>query len=364
MIAILLQQTFIVSSFVIGMMMIIEYLNIQTQGSWSARLQRSPFGQIVLGSIMGIIPGCLGSYTMVSLYIHRVIMFPALVATMIATSGDEAFLMFSLIPKTAIKLHIILFLVALSAGLIVHFTVKNRYIGLNGHGTLPLHSHNHECHPRNLSSIVKNFKSISFTRALLVAGLLTALFLLISGIIDGDHHLNTLMGNQAAVHHEHTGNNSHAEADWIRYSLIALFSILLFIVAIASDHFLQEHLWLHMLKKHFHKIFLWTLGVLIAIHILNYYVDLHSWITTNRWLILAVALLVGIIPESGPHFIFVILYSQGVLPFSILLANSIAQDGHGTLPLLAESRKGFIMVKAVSILFAMAAGVIGLISGW
>ncbi|MDY0369935.1 MAG: putative manganese transporter, partial [Bacteroidales bacterium] len=72
----------------------------------------------------------------------------------------------------------------------------------------------------------------------------------------------------------------------------------------------------------------------------------------------------GIIPESGPHFIFVILYSQGVLPFSILLANSIAQDGHGTLPLLAESRKGFIMVKAVSILFAMAAGVIGLISGW
>jgi len=61
------------------------------------------------------------------------------------------------------------------------------------------------------------------------------------------------------------------------------------------------------------------------------------------------AMLIGIIPESGPHLIFVTLFSQGAIPFSVLLASSIVQDGHGMLPLLAESRKHFIYVKLINI---------------
>lgn len=370
MIATMLQQTFIITTFVLGMMMMIEYINIQTRGMWSHRIQGSPFGQIILGSIMGLIPGCLGSYTVVSLYVHRVVMFPALVATMIATSGDEAFLMFSVIPGTALMLNGILLLIAITAGFIVHFTVKNRYIGLKGHGDLPLHSRNDECHPMRLSAIRDNFKNISFTRALLVAGTLGILFMLLSGIIDGSHHLNTLMGADFDMHHGHDhshhghDHDHHSEADWIRYSLIGLFSIILIIVSIAGDHFLQDHLWQHIIKKHFHKIFLWTLGVLAAIYFVNQYVDLHTWITANIWVVLGLALLIGIIPESGPHYIFVLLFAQGALPFSILLASSIAQDGHGTLPLLAESQKSFIAVKLVNLLVALLAGAAGILLGF
>ena len=77
-------------------------------------------------------------------------------------------------------------------------------------------------------------------------------------------------------------------------------------------------------------------------------------------LVLVIAILVGIIPESGPHLIFVTLFAQGSLPFAILLANSIVQDGHGTLPLLAVSRRAFLWLKLVNIAFGFLAGSIGL----
>jgi hypothetical protein len=74
--------------------------------------------------------------------------------------------------------------------------------------------------------------------------------------------------------------------------------------------------------------------------------------------------LVGIIPESGPHLIFVILFASGSIPISILLASSIVQDGHGSLPLLAESPKGFLKVKLINILVGLIAGFSGLMLGF
>ncbi|MCK5368493.1 MAG: hypothetical protein KAQ62_08065, partial [Cyclobacteriaceae bacterium] len=79
---------------------------------------------------------------------------------------------------------------------------------------------------------------------------------------------------------------------------------------------------------------------------------------------LIVAVLVGIIPESGPHLIFVTLFAQGTIPISILLASSVSQDGHGMLPLLAESKKGFFAVKLVNIIVALLTGIIGYLLGF
>jgi len=71
---------------------------------------------------------------------------------------------------------------------------------------------------------------------------------------------------------------------------------------------------------------------------------------------LMISVLMGIIPESGPHLMIVTLFSKNLLPFSILLANSIVQDGHGMLPLLAESRKDFLKVKSINILVGFLVG--------
>jgi hypothetical protein len=74
--------------------------------------------------------------------------------------------------------------------------------------------------------------------------------------------------------------------------------------------------------------------------------------------------LVGIIPESGPHILFITLYATGNIPLSILLANSITQDGHGSLPLLAETRKDFLRMKGVNLLLGLLVGLAGLFFGF
>ena len=68
------------------------------------------------------------------------------------------------------------------------------------------------------------------------------------------------------------------------------------------------------------------------------------------------ATVVGVIPESGPHLVFVTLYAAGVIPFPVLLASSISQDGHASIPLLAESKKSFVWAKLINCLVAIIAG--------
>jgi len=76
------------------------------------------------------------------------------------------------------------------------------------------------------------------------------------------------------------------------------------------------------------------------------------------------AILIGIIPESGPHIVFISLFINGTIPFSILLANSIVQEGHAGLPLLAESKRGFLWMKAISVTVGLIVGLLGYFAGF
>ena len=97
--------------------------------------------------------------------------------------------------------------------------------------------------------------------------------------------------------------------------------------------------------------------------ILNY-TNFGDWIYNNTYILLLIAVAIGILPESGPHLIFVVLFVQGYIPFSILLANSIVQDGHGSLPLLAETKKGFLVTKAINMVVGLVVGLVGLLIGF
>jgi len=61
--------------------------------------------------------------------------------------------------------------------------------------------------------------------------------------------------------------------------------------------------------------------------------------------------------------IFVTLFAQGSIPFGILLASSVVQDGHGMLPLLAESKRAFISVKIVNFAVGLIVGLVFYIVG-
>ncbi len=60
MLAKILKHALMITSFVFIMMLLIEYINVQTRGKWQDSLKKSRWGQYLLGAVLGVIPGCLG----------------------------------------------------------------------------------------------------------------------------------------------------------------------------------------------------------------------------------------------------------------------------------------------------------------
>ncbi len=339
----ILEQTLVITGFVLSMMLIIEYINVQTKGLWIKGLKKSGWLQLLIASALGVIPGCLGAYAVVSMYTHNVIGFGALVASMIATSGDEAFIMFSMMPGTALKITIILFVVGMITGGIIHFFTKKKTFQPTNFA-YPLHEEHSECNCFAWKDIPGYFKHITFQRAVLL--FFMALFAF-------------LIGTESIAGHDH-GESGH----YLMITLLVVICIAIFIIATVPEHFLEAHIWEHIIKKHFIQIFLWIFGILLALHFLLDAIDIEQWIQNNQLPLLVIAVLIGIIPQSGPHLIFVTLFISGHLPLSILLANSVVQDGHASLPLLAESKKSFLFVKIINIIIGMIIGLMGVLGGW
>lgn len=328
----LTRHTLMITGFVFLMMLLIEYLNVLSGGRWQKVLKKSRWGGYLLAVVLGAIPGCLGAFMVVSLFIHRLVSLGALVAVMIATSGDEAFVMFSMFPADAAILTGILMIIGLLAGWLTDAFSRQDEVYLK------TADHDLEIHPEDLSAYfsfkktLKHFQVISFPRALLLSMLV--LFII------------ALLFNEIGP----------GIWDWQKTSFLVGALFAMFVVVSVPDHFLEEHLWDHVLKKHFLRIFFWTFSALLIIHSLEEYVDLSRWIATNQYSTLGLALLVGLIPESGPHLLFVTLFAQGAIPFITLLASSIVQDGHAMLPLLAVSKRAFVQVKLINLI---AGAVIG-----
>ncbi|OYT16653.1 MAG: hypothetical protein B7C24_06560 [Bacteroidetes bacterium 4572_77] len=332
-------KAIMISGFVFIMMVMIEYINVQSKGVWQKHLTGKKWKQLLIAGLLGSLPGCLGAFTIVALFSHQLVSFGAVVTTMIATSGDEAFVMFAMFPKQAILITVVLFIVGISAGYLTDkFYYPKSIIDKFSEQNFVLHDEPH-CKCFQKSIFWTNLFHPSLHRLSVGIGILAVIIGIVTGVFSGKAEM------------------------WIKITLILTFSFALFIVVTVPDHFLKEHIWNHIVKVHLPRIFLWVFGVLLFMHFLTFYIDVEDWISNNMFLVLLIAVLIGIVPESGPHLVFVTLFAAGTIPFSILLASSIAQDGHGMLPMLAESKKAFIAVKLINMIYALVVGGVSLFLG-
>lgn len=346
------ENTLMITSFVVIIMLFIELLNVFTQGAWSHWLQHMKPLQVIIATLLGLIPGCFGGFAVVSLWSHGAISFGALVAAMIAGIGDEAFVMLVRMPEQTLWLMGILLLLAIGVGIITdRLGISIKLLQMHEH--LIVHEHESINLIAALEAWKENFKPVTFTRVLLITGVAFMLLALALGYFEHDH--------QEAV--PSAASVMPLEESWFNNLFIVLGICVLITFFIVDDHFLEEHLWKHVIRQHVPKIALWTFLALTLIHLTMNSVDLQEWVRDNTIWMLILAVLVGIIPESGPHLIFVTLFLSGNVPFSILLANSIIQDGHASLPLLAESKRGFLTVKLINALVALIVGGAGLLAG-
>lgn len=363
----ILRNSILITGLVVVMMMMIESLNIESKGLLFNGLRRTKVGQVVIAALLGSIPGCMGGFATVSLYTHRLFSFGALVAMMIASSGDEAFVMLAMIPDQALILFAVLFVLAVIVGILVDVVnghIHSRHCDRHDHSECGVETDCHDgyvVHDATHSEHVHKGtgRHFGWKRVLMFVGLALFIGALATGNLGHDHGAHVAEGHvhSEACAHDHGGFSIDLlNEDWMNILFAGLSVIVLFVLLLASDHFVEEHLWDHIVKRHLPTIFAWTFGVLLVLGIGLQYIDIENWISDNTVLMILLATAIGIIPESGPHMIFVTLFAAGIVPFPVLLASSISQDGHACLPLLAESRRSFLWAKIINCAVALAVG--------
>ena len=410
-----LRNSVLITGIVIIMMMMIESFNLESHSRFFNRVKGSSFRQVLLAALLGSIPGCIGGFATVSLYSRRLLSFGALTAMMIASAGDEAFVMLAMMPDKALWIFALLFVIAVFSGIAIDWIMKSRNI-VDCHpdqSTACHHDQSAHCHPERSegsgseqrktvtdSSLPLRMtapqigmtapqigmtapqikmtapqikmtpqqigptasgkedamaekdgqdterRSLTWQRLVLTGAIALFAIALAAGWMEHDH---------AVSETGHIQINLLSEW-WMNLIFAILCIVMVVIMCFRSDRFIKETLWHHVLQKHLPNIFAWTFGVLLAIGLLSEYIDLNTWVSDNPVLMILLAVAIGIIPESGPHLIFVTLYASGLVPLPVLLASSISQDGHSSLPLLAEDKKSFAYAKLLNCLIALIVG--------
>jgi len=104
--------------FVSVFLSLIDYVERMYSNRIKSIFTNRPLAQIVLASLLGALPGCMDAFLVVSLYIHGAVGFGALVAVMLSTAGDEAFVMLTMIPDDTLKILVATALLGIIGGLL------------------------------------------------------------------------------------------------------------------------------------------------------------------------------------------------------------------------------------------------------
>jgi len=327
----ILGEALTITLFVFSMMVLVDWLNVHSRGGMTRALRGRPWRGVAAASFLGATPGCLGAFMDVSLYVHGVIGFGALVGGMIATSGDEAYVMLSLFPRTALLLFGLLFAAGIVFGILSDLLAKRLRIQPCAACDLQ-QVHLEELDPGGTEAFRRALRRPSGLRLGYFVFMVGLLVLASLGVIGGE------------------------EPQGMRITLIVLLALGALLGLSASDHYLRDHLIGHVLRHHTLRVFLWTFGALLLMTLLPDPQVVRAFVQAHRVWILLLAGLIGVIPESGPHMIFVMMFASGLVPFSVLFVSSFVQDGHGMLPLLSTSVRDAAWVKGFNLVFGLAVG--------
>lgn len=249
---------------------------------------------------------------------------------MIATSGDEAYIMLSLFPGKALLLFAGLFVAGVLFGSLADLIAK--WLKIKPCEECELQAvHLEELDEKRWETLRRNLHRPSA---------LHILFLLLMGTL-------LLAVGLGGI---------HPEESWMRVTLVILLLFGTFLGLSSSEHYLKDHIIDHILRRHTLRVFLWTFGVLLIMSFLPNQEAVRTFLQAHMLWIFLFAGLLGVIPESGPHLIFVMMFADGLIPFSVLFVSSFVQDGHGMLPLLSVSVRDSLRVKAFNLAFGLTAG--------
>jgi len=376
-----------VSVFVAAMVLLFSWLQYITAGRFVDSIRANKRWQPVIGAIMGITPGCGRAIVMMPMYTRGYVTYGTVIATLIATLGDAAFILIGVAVTDSsfiapvIAVHLISFLVGVTWGYLVDgLRVTPQYpLGIFGskfEGSI---------HPERLvieeiedSQIVFDdlgredegglgyfllHQGYAIWWAVTSVGLVLAVMLILWGSQDPEFELALeynplkldgfitwvgLIGTTLSVILYLT------QKSWIRDDTEASIGDKLYSIRETLIHSASETAFV-------------TFWVISAYLIFEFYMlfsgmnegDLAKY--GDGLIAVLLASVIGLIPGCGPQIIAITAYTKDLISFPALTANAISQDGDALFPLLVRHRAASLWATLHTTIPALIVGIILLI---
>lgn len=392
-----------VGVFVGFVLLLFGYINYKKSGAFIASIEKSKKWQPVLGALLGLTPGCGGAIFVMPLFFKGAVSFGTVVATLVATMGDSAFVLIASHPLQ----YLIISLLSFIAAIITGYAVDKTNLG---------------------AEILEKYKSKRRTKEALDKAHADADHSLLEyecnrmgGCNDNlIKHIGHSEGDEIdlLLHHKLKGHQSHdtlgykfTHNGFYLYWLIMLvalpfgiglllqvdinelvipnlglvigtigtaFSILMMIMSkkfLGDDTHEETELKAMSLKETFiHNaqdtafVVTWVFVGFLAYEFLVLVIGggdyaagegmIEAVLLATGVLSIILGSAVGLIPGCGPQIIFVALFTRGLVPFAALFANAVSQDGDALLPLIAIDRRSALWATVITTIPALVFGLI------
>ncbi len=304
--------------------------------------------QSPIAAFLGALPGCGGAIIVVTQYTKGYISFGSVVAVLIATMGDAAFLLLAREPVTGAYV--------LGGGLIIgtlsgwavdayhgqDFLRANQQSGTSARsGDIPEDLENN--HEQRQSPFTRALRNLLNNAWLILIVPSTILGLAIAFQIDVDQYFGALAPYEPTL--------------WIGVTGAMLSLVLWAFASPNQGHIGQEVMDIagkSSMKRRVIRdtcfVTSWVvfgfLAYEFAVHFMG--AGIESWFKTWAPLVPLVAILIGFIPGCGPQIVVTTLYLNGVVPLAGLVGNAIANDGDALFPAIALAPKAALLATIYS----------------
>ncbi|RJX42770.1 hypothetical protein DM826_08740 [Halonotius aquaticus] len=370
-----------VSAFVAVTVLAFSYVQYRTKGALTDRLESNRRYQPLVGAAMGLTPGCGGAIVMMPLYIRGTVSFGTVVATLIATAGDSAFVILALAPEAALYAYGMAFAAAILSGYAIdRFGMGVGYVdsavsqlqttatdggtaaSVVGRSSNPAHEydgetpiHTHESGPDRESRVLTPLSHA--IHALWWVAAVAALILGVTYLLRGAPEVPLMVGGSFAG----------------LFTIVGIAGTTLsFYLYLVGRHYIGEGQ-VGRARESFGSLYstfqhaametsFVTVWVLVAYLLYEYPVaffeiDIAAVAAAAGVFAPVGGALLGLIPGCGPQIVLAGAYAQGGIPFSALAANAISQDGDALFPLIAIDKKAAIIASIYTTIPALIIGV-------
>ena len=372
-----------VTVFVAAMVLLFSWLQYATSGRFVELIQKNKKIQPIIGALMGLTPGCGGAIVMMPMYARGYVTYGTVIATLIATLGDSAFVLIgaaitdSSFIAPMIAVHVISLFVGITWGYLVDLTgtTPRKPLGSLGptigqeekiieqEGGSPLEDLPREI-PEGIGYKILH-QGYLLWWAVTTIGLIFAILLLVWSGQDADYNLE-LSYNIFTL---------NGFITWIGL-LGTTLSVILYIAQknwFADDteatigdklHSMRETM-VHAASE---TAFV-TFWVMIAYLVFEFTMlfagiveqDLQKY--GSGLVAVLIAAIIGLIPGCGPQIIAITAYTKDIISFPALAANAISQDGDALFPLLVRHKAASLWATVHTTIPAIITGVVLLIAG-